>query len=244
MRVLGFLLVLAAALAATPSGAAAAGAGAPAGSVVAPTRPEFEGDIRVFEQGDRELGSRPPRVVFIGSSSIRIWDDLAKDFPGHKVVNRGFGGSQIVDAVYFGDRILKAHKPRLIVFFAGTNDINAGKSAAVVAADFKAFANKVWASWPKAVIAFISISPSPSRVTQIATVREANRAIAAYCQTDARLKFVDVFPAMVRSDGTPRPDIFRDDALHMNRKGYELWIPPLREVLNTFDPPSAAPKSH
>lgn len=252
MRALGLSLLLAASWAVLhPRHAAAVDAGpAPAApavaskaSAVAPTAKDFEGDIRVFEEADRELKSPPPRVVFIGSSSIRMWEDLAKDFPGHTVVNRGFGGSHVVDSVYFGERILKKHKPRLVVMFAGTNDINAGKSAATVAADFKAFTEKVWASWPKAVIAFISISPSPSRVNQLATVREANRAIAAYCETDKRLKFVDVFSSMVRWDGRPKPDIFQGDGLHMTRKGYELWIPPLREVLDTFDPPAGAPKA-
>jgi lysophospholipase L1-like esterase len=251
---LGFSLLAASWTMAHPRVAAAADAGtaAPAASTasagsasaVAPTAKDFEGDIRVFEEADRELKSQPPRVVFIGSSSVRMWESLAADFPGHTVVNRGFGGSHVVDSVYFGDRILKKHKPRLIVMFAGTNDINAGKKAGTVAADFKAFTEKVWASWPKAVIAFISISPSPSRVNQLATVKEANRAIAAYCETDKRLKFVDVFPSMVRWDGRPKPDIFQGDGLHMTRKGYELWIPPLREVLDTFDPPAASAKAH
>lgn len=196
----------------------------------------FEDEIRAFEMTDRVIGAAP-RIVFIGSSSVRRWETIGMDFPRHRVVNRGFGGSHIADSTYFADRILSAHRPPVIVMYAGSNDIDAGKSAATVAADFKAFTAKVWASWPKAAIAFISIAPSPTRWSEAANVREANRLISAYCETDARLRFIDIFPSMLGADGRPRRELYVEDGLHMTRKGYLLWIPAIEAVLEKLDPP-------
>ena len=88
-------------------------------------------------------------------------EDAAQDYPDYKVINRGFGGSQIADSVYYADRIIIPYKPRLIVLQAGTNDINAGKSPEQVLADFKAFVEKVRAKLPDTRIAFLSINPAP-----------------------------------------------------------------------------------
>jgi len=251
LRWLGSRIVIATSLAAfLPGGAILAGP-PPAGDArVTPLSPQpsqgpaaFEWEIKQFEAQDKSLRTRPPRVVFIGSSSIKMWEGLEKDFPHHRVVNRGFGGSHVVDSVYYADRILPPHKPTLIIMYAGSNDINAGKRADTVAADFKSFTEKVWSTMPQTTIAFISIATSPSRWSQVATVREANRLIAAYCASDARLKFIDIFPLMLGADGRPQPELFIQDGLHMNRKGYELWIPLVRNVLDTAVPakPESAP---
>jgi lysophospholipase L1-like esterase len=139
--------------------------------------------------------------------------------------------------VKYADRLLPPHKPPLVVMYAGTNDIDSGKSAATVAADFKAFTAKVWALFPTTAVAFISIAPNPQRWSQVDRVREANRLIAAYCATDKRLTFIDIFPKMLGEDGRPRPELYQGDGLHMTRKGYLLWIPPVRAVLNAIVPP-------
>ena len=182
--------------------------------------------------------------MFIGSSSIRMWQTLEADFPQHHVLNRGFGGSEIADSVRYADRILASHKPPLVVMYAGSNDINAGKSPATVAADFRAFAAKVWERLPRTLIAFISIAPSPARFSQVDRMREANRLIAAACAADPRLHFVDVFPLMLGPDGRPRRELFIDDGLHMNEGGYRVWIPLLRPLLDAAAPaPPAASAS-
>jgi lysophospholipase L1-like esterase len=233
---LGVMVGIVAALAAGPaSGPAAAEAGPRAAEAAPATAAALEWEIRGFETADRTLTSRPPRTVFIGSSTIRLWEGLAADFPNDTVVNRGFGGSHIADSVYFADRILAAHKPTVIVMYAGSNDINAGKSATTVASDFKAFTAKAWSSFPHTAIAYISIAPTPSRWSQVASVREANRLIAAYCATDSRLTFIDVFPLMLGPDGKPRNELFREDGLHMNRRGYQLWLPPVRAYLRNVN---------
>jgi lysophospholipase L1-like esterase len=192
----------------------------------------FEAEIRAFEAADRKRTPKPGPVVFIGSSSIRLWDSVARDFPRYPVLNRGFGGSHVADSVRYVHRIVVPYRPRLVVMYAGTNDIDAGKTPEAVAADFQAFTARIWADLPRTEIAFISIAPNPARWAEVERVREANRLIERTCAADPRLHFIDVFPRMLGRDGQPRPELFIEDRLHMNRKGYEVWIPPIRATLD------------
>jgi lysophospholipase L1-like esterase len=196
----------------------------------------FEKDIRAFEASDKT--NPPPKhaVLFIGSSSIRMWKTLAQDFPEHRVINRGFGGSQISDSIYFADRIVIPYEPDVIVFYAGGNDINAKKSPETVANDFKTFVAKVRTKLPTTHIAYISIAGNPARWAQVAQVREANRLIREWTSTQPRLSFIDVFSPMMGDDGTPRPDIFIADRLHMNEKGYVIWKRVVGEHLKSIAP--------
>jgi lysophospholipase L1-like esterase len=183
----------------------------------------FDTDIAVFEARDRTNPPPQNAILFIGSSSIRMWKTLAQDFPEHKVINRGFGGSEIADSVHFADRIVIPFRPAMVVMYAGGNDINAGKSPERVAADFKAFVEKVRAKLPDVPIAYISIAPNPARWAQVDRVRRANELIREFTKTGRQLKFIDVFPHMLGDDGQPRPEIYLDDRLHMNEKGYAIW---------------------
>lgn len=189
----------------------------------AQTKTPFENEILAFEASDRT--NPPPRdaILFIGSSSIRLWKTLTKDFPKHKVINRGFGGSQIVDSVNYADRIVFPYQPRQVVLYAGGNDINAGKSPDQVFADYKAFIAKVRSTLPKAKISYISIAPNPARWAQVEKVKAANRLIEGHTKTDPRLGFINVFPEMLGPDGQPKPDIYVADRLHMNANGYAIW---------------------
>lgn len=204
----------------------------------APASP-FESEIRYFEDGDRGIKPKRSRIVFTGSSSIRLWETLAKDFPRQSVLNRGFGGSHISDVIHYADRIVVPHKPPLVVVYAGGNDIDAGKSPHTVAADFKMFTTRIWSHLPQTSIAFISIAPNPARWAQVDRVREANRLIAAYCHSDRRLWFIDIFPRMLGADGKPIRELYVEDGLHMNRKGYEIWIPLVSDTLDAVVPPQA-----
>jgi len=194
-----------------------------AGQTKAQAKLPFENEILAFEASDRT--NPPPRdaILFIGSSSIRLWKTLAGDFPTHKVINRGFGGSQIIDSVNYAARIVVPYRPRQIVLYAGGNDINAGKSPDQVFADYKAFVAKVHSDLPKTRITYISIAPNPARWAQVEKVKVANQLIAEHVKTDSRLGFINVFPEMLAPDGQPKPDIYVEDRLHMNAKGYELW---------------------
>ncbi len=193
---------------------------------------KWEKEIAAFERADAE--NPPPRgaVLFIGSSSIRLWKTLAADFPGHRVINRGFGGSEMGDSAAFVDRIVVPYAPRMIVIYAGGNDINAKKTPQRVVEDFKTFVAKARAKLPDVEIAFISIAGNPARWEQVAQVREANRLIEEVTRAGTGLKFINTFDAMLGRDGNPRPEIFVQDRLHMNEKGYVIW----REVIGKFLP--------
>ena len=184
---------------------------------------QWEPAIRAFETADQ--AARPPSggIVFIGSSSIRLWTSLATDFPGMPVVNRGFGGSQLPEVTAFAGRIVTPYRPRQVIVYCGGNDISAGRSAADVLAAYQALVSAIHADTPTARIAFISIAPNPARWPQIDTVKAANQAIQQWTTTNPRLTFIDVYSAMLGPDGQPKPDIFVADRLHMNAKGYAIW---------------------
>lgn len=188
---------------------------------------KWEKEIAAYEAADRANPPAKGGVVFVGSSSIRLWKTLAQDFPGHHVLNRGFGGSQLADSVHFADRIVIPYEPRMIVMYAGGNDINAGKSPETILADFKAFAAKVRERLPDTVIAYISIAGNPKRWAQVEKVKAANGMIEEFIKTQPKMKFINVFPHMLGSDGLPKPEIFVKDRLHMNAEGYKIW----REVV-------------
>lgn len=165
---------------------------------------KWEKEIAAFEMADRE--NPPPKgaILFIGSSSIRLWKTLAEDFPEHRVINRGFGGSQIAGATHFAERIVWPYEPRMIVFYSGGNDLNAGRLPEQVLADFKAFVEKVRAQLPEVEIAYISIAGNPARWAQVEKVKQANALIEAYTRETAGLKYINVFPHMLGPDGLPR----------------------------------------
>jgi lysophospholipase L1-like esterase len=206
----------------------AACAGSPAIPAGPPRVPEqvsdaaFEQDMQRFAMAD--AASPPPTgaVLFIGSSSIRLWDTLATDFPGVAVINRGFGGSELRDSTYYADRIIVPYAPRRILIYAGDNDLNSGRSPQQLREDFRAFVRRVRRDLPEADIAFLAIKPSPSRVNLLETQRQANALLAAEAETlDA--EFIDVFTPMLDAAGQPREELFLEDRLHMNRAGYEIW---------------------
>jgi lysophospholipase L1-like esterase len=182
----------------------------------------WEKEIAAFETSDRT--NPPPKgcIVFVGSSSIRLWTSLASDFPGLPVVNRGFGGSQLADSVNFADRIITPCHPREVVIYAGGNDINAGKEPDVVFGDFVALVARIRAGSHGARICYISSAPNPKRWEQVEKVKRLNKLVSTYCGRHG-LEFIDVFPLMLGPDGKPKPDIFAADRLHMNAKGYAIW---------------------
>ncbi len=182
--------------------------------------------IDKFTQADATNPPPSGAVVFVGSSSIVKWDSLEKDFAGTKVVNRGFGGSELADSVFYADRVVIPYRPRTVVLYAGDNDLHAGKTPETVFADFKAFAKKVHTALPDTKIVYIAIKPSPSRWKLKDQVVKANALIAAECAKDKRrFAFADIYTPMLDAKGEPRPELFVKDMLHMNAAGYEVWKP-------------------
>ncbi len=194
------------------------------GPTTAPAQPNrYDAQISQFEEQDRQNPPPKDAVLFLGSSSIRRWQDLADDFPDLQVINRGFGGSRIADSIHFLDRIVIPYRPRLIVFYAGENDIAGGLTPEQVFEDYKEFVTRVRRALPRTRIAFVSLKPSPSRAKHLEAFRQANELIRQYTTTHRRLSFIDVFTPMLGPDGQPRPELFVADRLHLNRQGYDLW---------------------
>lgn len=175
----------------------------------------------------------PPQngVLFVGSSSIRMWSDLAVDFPGVPVINRGFGGSAIADSTYYADRIVIPYHPRVIVMYAGDNDIAEGDTPAQVLDEFKAFVARVRRALPDVAVVYISIKPSLARAALWPRMREANRMIADWSRQQSGITFVDVATRMLDANGKPSAGLFRADGLHMDAAGYAIWAQALRPVL-------------
>ncbi len=190
----------------------------------------WDNAIAAFEQTDQDNPPAKNAVLFAGSSSIVFWD-LKKSFPEVETINRGFGGSQIADTTHFADRIILKTRPRTIVFYAGDNDLAHARSPAQVCDDFRCFVATVQKELPKTKIVFIGIKPSPARWKLVEQQKQANSLIESYCKADARLLFIDTFPAMLGDDDMPRPGLFRKDNLHLNAKGYELWNSLLKPTL-------------
>ena len=178
--------------------------------------------MRKFAAADAH--NPPPQgVLFVGSSSIRLWESLATDFPGQPVINRGFGGSQVRDSTWYADRIVIPYAPRLIVFYAGDNDLQAGRTPVQVRDDFVAFVQRVRQDLPETRIAYISIKPSPSRAKLMPQMAAANALIRHAASRLHKVDFIDVYNRMLTPSGTPRPELFGQDQLHMSRAGYDIW---------------------
>lgn len=185
-------------------------------------------ELNAFLKADQKQLPPPGGVLFMGSSSIRLWSTMASDFPEIPVINRGFGGSQIFESTLYADRIAAPYKPRLIVMFAGTNDLAYGnKSPEQVLQEFKDFAAKIHTILPDTRLAYISISPTKARWNQEGAVLEANYLIERYMiETNSptqKLSFLDAHSALLTTNGQPPVNLERPDGLHFNTEGYKVW---------------------
>jgi lysophospholipase L1-like esterase len=198
-----------------------------------PDPSRFEHAIKTFEESDRVNPPPQGAIVCIGSSSIRFWhNNIRSDLAPLTIVPRGFGGSMMNDALAFAGRIVMPYRPRAVVVYEGDNDIAGGILPQTIRDAFKAFVDKVHNGNPEIRIYFLSIKPSPSRWALWPRMKEANRLVAEVCARDARLTYVDVAAGMLDADGQVREDIFLEDKLHMNRKGYMIWRDILGPVLH------------
>jgi lysophospholipase L1-like esterase len=185
-----------------------------------PTR--FEADIRAFEAWDRQNSFPREAALFVGSSSIRMWP-TAESFPETPVINRGFGGSHVSDVNHFAERIVVKYKPRIIVFYAGDNDIAADKSPQQVFDDFQAFVRLIHQKLPSTRIVYLPIKPSLARWQMWSKMKAANALVQELSKADDLLEYTDTATPMLGDDGRPRGELFLDDGLHLNASGYRLW---------------------
>ncbi|QIL76871.1 SGNH/GDSL hydrolase family protein [Hymenobacter sp. HDW8] len=189
-------------------------------------------ELRAFARQDSL--KKPPiaAILFYGSSSIRMWETLATDFPNQPVLNRGFGGSRFPDAIQLFDQLVVRYRPRQVVLYEGDNDIAAGATPQEVYASFCTFEKLMRRKLPKSQLVFLSIKPSLARWALYPKMQEANNLIRQYIEAHPkRLRFVDVGAPMLGADGKPRPELFLEDGLHMTRAGYEIWTQAVLPVL-------------
>jgi lysophospholipase L1-like esterase len=186
--------------------------------------------IKTFKEADKANPPAPGGILFLGSSSIGGWD-LEKFFPGLDVLNRGYGGSYISDSIFYADQVLLPYKPRAVVFYAGDNDLAAGKSPDQVFSDYKELASIFEENLPDTDFIFVAIKPSIARIHMVESLRQVNRSIQEYCGGNPRFMFLDIDAPMLGEDGQPNPDLFKDDGLHMNESGYTIWSDMVRPML-------------
>jgi lysophospholipase L1-like esterase len=193
-----------------------------------PTR--WEKNIAIFEAQDRE--NPPPKgaLLFIGSSTIVRWK-MADDYPEQKVINRGFGGSQIEDSAYYADRVVVPYAPRAVFLRAGGNDLNSGKSVEQVFNDFKTFVAKVHGKLPETDIYYISLSPSIARWKQHEQEKELNGRVKEFMAGKPHLKYIETYDMVLGADGQPRPELFVQDKLHFSAEGNKLLAERIRPHL-------------
>jgi lysophospholipase L1-like esterase len=183
-----------------------------------------------FDAADKATPPPQGEILFLGSSTIVNWD-TAKAFPGLRTINRGVWSASLFDTLQRIDRLVFAYAPRLIVLYAGDNDLNGGATSEQVAVEFEQFVAAVHAKLPQTRIVFIGLKPSPQRWSQIYRYRLANTIIREFCAHDDRIGFMDVDGPMLGWDEKPRKELFVEDGLHLTPQGYALWNTLLRPFL-------------
>jgi lysophospholipase L1-like esterase len=195
----------------------------PLSRVIPGPQVRWQSSMAAFAASDRERAPATDGVLFVGSSTIRMWSHLADDFRSLPVINRGFGGSTMADCQYFARQLVLQYKPKQVLVYAGDNDLAEGRSPQQVLESFKGFVETVRGEMPNVRISYISIKPSPSRASLMPRIREANGLLSAYVKSLPNAAYIDVFTAMLDSSGAPRTELFGPDRLHMNDSGYALW---------------------
>jgi len=187
-----------------------------------PNPNRFQAEIENFINWDRKNSFPSDAILFVGSSSIRLWN-TAESYPKYDVVNRGFGGAHISDVIYYYETVVKKYNPNLIVFYCGDNDIAAGKSTEQVYGDFQEFFKKCKGDFPATKVVYLPIKPSISRWTFWDKMSQVNKKIELDAKSEPNLVYVNTASPMLSKDGKPKGNLFVADGLHLNKSGYELW---------------------
>jgi len=185
----------------------------------------FIDDIRAFKKQDSIQAPTKHSILFVGSSSFTKWKDVADYFPGYTIINRGFGGSTLQDVIRYADDVIFPYQPKQIVIYCGENDLASSDTvtAQIVFSRFKKLYSMIRAKMPTTPVDFISLKPSPSRAHLKAKAVESNRLIKNYISKQKNTAFIDVYHPMLNPNGKPKPEIYIEDSLHMNAKGYVIW---------------------
>lgn len=190
-----------------------------------PARPPFWGDIQTFKKQDSIRFPAPNQILFVGSSSFTKWKNLQEYFPAFPLINRGFGGSSLPDLLYYSNDAILRYHPRQIVIYCGENDFAASDTVTVdlVVKRFKTLFDLIRASEKNVFISYVSMKPSPSRKHLLTKIISANNEIEFYLKSKKRTSFINIYDKMLNADRTLRDDLYLEDRLHMNPKGYTIW---------------------
>jgi lysophospholipase L1-like esterase len=191
----------------------------------------WDEQFAAFAAADKVKPPQPGGILFVGSSSIRLWEGMEGQFDMPLLIKRGFGGSQLSDVVTHVELLVLRYAPKVVVLYAGDNDLAAGRSPQYIRDQFIAFEKAVHQALPETRIAFVSIKPSPARRIYLEDARAANGLIETHTKGKKNLEYIDIFTPMLDKNGLPRPELFRADALHLNEAGYDLWVSIIRPRL-------------
>ena len=185
----------------------------------------FWNDIKKFKYKDSITPAPKKAILFIGSSSLTMWKGLQDSFPSFIVINRGFGGSTLTDQIRYEDKIIFPYMPKQIVIYCGENDIASSDTITgeIVLNRFQQLFTDIRNSNPEVVISFVSMKPSPSRWHMKDRLIAGNSLIKEFLRSQSNAHFIDIWDPMTGSDGKPRKELFINDMLHMNEKGYAIW---------------------
>ena len=202
----------------------------------------YEDEIRAFEAADRAAPPEPGHILFIGSSSIRMWSSLEDDMAPWPVLNRGFGGSKTGDVLEVMHRIVFPYKPSAIAYYCGDNDLGETNTDDASAAEgFIEFSTRVHRRFPDTPIIYLAIKPSPARWDNWPSMRRANQRVASYAANTDHVLFADVATCLLGPDGRPRRALYIEDGLHLSRLGYAEWVPIVREQIRAAIEQDATP---
>jgi lysophospholipase L1-like esterase len=240
-KILPFILILLTSCAQEPTRKTSQDTPPPDPTLAEPTPSPawYEPEIQAFEAADAADPPAPHQVLFIGSSSIRMWDSLGEDMAPAPVLNRGFGGSRTPEVLAVMDRIVYPYEPSVIVYYCGDNDLGDSNTDSRAAADgFIAFCERVHERSPGTPILYLAIKASIARWSNWEAMDRANDMVADFAATHDNVEFIDVATCLIGDDGTPDPALFLGDGLHLNDRGYELWTAIVRpRVLEAWHAP-------
>ena len=188
-------------------------------------KPAFWDDIQAFKKQDSAHFPGTNKILFVGSSSFTKWTDVQSYFPSYPVINRGFGGSSLPDVIRYREDVIFKYKPKQIIIYCGENDLASSDSvtAKMVYNRFVQLFNFIRKKLPNVPVAYISMKPSPSRQLLMGKMREGNALIQNFLKTKKQTVYIDVYKEMIDDEGKPRPELFVEDNLHMNKSGYAIW---------------------
>jgi lysophospholipase L1-like esterase len=183
----------------------------------------FQKEVESIVEHHKDNSWQKGGTVFTGSSSIRMWRELDNFFPNTHIINTGFGGSQAHNLQMHLDDLVLDFEPSKVFIYEGDNDVNAGKSTEEIISIFKEITAEIFRNLPNSQLYLISAKPSPSRWNLKDHYLDFNQALEAFADSDPRLTYIDVWTPMLDKEGNPMADLFIEDNLHMNEKGYLIW---------------------